>query len=288
MRDVRKNLVGLALVAALGLAAGGCANGAAGGAATAPQAAADPKQALIASTAELQKGNFTFSKTEAQGTSKGSVHLPSRSSRVDMQTKAEKDAPAGSMHMLLVGEDRYVKMKFELAGMDLPSEDELKDMPEMAEFVKTMTEKFSGKTWSHIDLAKVHDDKLKSTLNLENPDVTGSTALLSQVVSAQRGADGGYTGTIDATKVPAALTPWTDKDMTTSAEQLKALPFTATLDGQGRLLTFMVDVPKIGNDAAHKMATTITGYGTATAQSRPPAAEITEAGEDMYKIVNEK
>jgi hypothetical protein len=287
MRDVRNNLVGLALVAALGLVAAGCANGATGGAATPPAAAADPKQALIASTAELQKGNFTFTKTEAQGTSKGSVHLPSRSSRVDIQTKAEKDTPAGSMHMLLVGEDRYVKMKFDLDGVDLPTEDELKDMPEMAEFVKTMTEKFSGKTWSHIDLAKVQDDKLKSTLNLDNPDVTGSTALLSQVVSVQRGADGVYTGTIDATKVPAAQTPWTDKEMTTSAE-LKALPFTATLDGQGRLLTFTVDVPKIGSEPATKMATTFTGYGTATAQAKPPAAEITEATADTYKIVNEK
>ncbi len=172
--------------------------------------------------------------------------------------------------------------------MDLPTEDELKDMPEMAEFVKTMTEKFSGKTWSHIDLAKVQDDKLKSTLNLDNPDVTGSTALLSQVVSVQRGADGVYTGTIDATKVPAAQTPWTDKEMTASAEQLKVLPFTATLDAQGRLLTFTADVPKIGSEPAQKMATTITGYGTATAQSKPPAAEITEATADTYKIVNGK
>jgi hypothetical protein len=286
MRDVRKNLIGLALIAALGVA-GGCADGATGGAAT-PPVAADPKQALIASTAELQKGNFTFTKTEGQGTGKGSVHLPSRSSRIDMQTKAEKDAPAGSIHMLLVGEDRYLKMKFDLAGMDLPTEDELEDMPEMAGFVKAMTEKFSGKTWSHVDLAKLKDDKLKSTLNLDNPDVTGSTALLSQVVSAQRGAGGGYTGTIDATKIPAAQTPWTDKEMTTSAQQLKALPFTATLDPQGRLLTLSVDVPKIGTEPAHKMVTTITGYGTATAQSKPPAAEITEATEDMYKIVNEK
>jgi hypothetical protein len=278
----------VAVLATLGLGLGACNSA---GAPTAQETRstipADPKQALTASTRELQKGNYTFSHANHEQTVKGAMHLPSRSMGASTTMTGEEK---GNVDVRYVDPDGYVKIKvnslseFDEAG-DL---DELAADPEtakLAESIKQMKLMLSGEKWLHVDPAKIRN-KDDFTLGLENPDMTGSGHLMAAVVTAQKTAEREYAGTLDATKVATLDTPFDGEILKAIGDKAKALPFKASLDEQGRLVKLVLDVPAGGKIPAHQQTTEITGYGTATAQQKPAAAEVMEMPEDSYDMFN--
>ena len=66
-------------------------------AANSPSAAAavpaDPKEALLASTKEIEKGNFTFTLAGDGVTGQGLVHKPSNSARIAMTIDEPEPSP---------------------------------------------------------------------------------------------------------------------------------------------------------------------------------------------------
>ncbi len=60
-------------------------------------------------------------------------------------------------------------------------------------------------------------------------------------------------------------------------EKAKSIPLTATLDPQGRLTQFALDIPAAGADKAHRIEVRYTNYGKVAAASPPPAADTVEA-----------
>ncbi|GAA0816731.1 hypothetical protein [Spirilliplanes yamanashiensis] len=287
-----------ALALATGLALAGCNNagtagagadaGAGPGATTAPAVPADPKAALAASTAELKKGDYTFTVAAVDQNATGNAHMASTSA--SLVSESTDPEAKGTFEFRVVGTDHFMKIKMDLgdAGQDLGDLGELGDSPEMkklADTLKQMQEMFSGKYWSKLDTAKV-TSKMATRFDAANPDITGSAALLDGVVTAEKQADGSYAGTLDATRSGPGQQLWTSKELTQHAEKLKAVPFVATLDAQGRLASLTIDVPGVGSNTAGEYKTTITGYGTGKPVEAPPAAETREATAQTYEMLN--
>ncbi|MEV4479316.1 hypothetical protein [Micromonospora coxensis] len=235
--------------------------------AAAPATSADPKQALLDSTKEISKGNFTFTMSGAgEFDGSGTVHTPSKSAELKMvsgQTSA--DDVAMTMHLVFIDTDSWVKL--EIGG-------------EMADAIPAF-KAMKGK-YQHIDRSKVKGaDELE--FDFSDVDPAGSDALVKAVTDVKRTGEGTYAGTLDATKV-------TDSDVM-DAETVKglgdkagALPFTATLDAQGRLTEFTVQMPAVGDTAAHAMTVKYADYGTATAVQKPPAKQVVEASDQVYEM----
>lgn len=284
-----------ALALATGLALAGCNNAgtAAGtpagpGATTAPAAPADPKSALAASTAELKKGDYTFTVAAVDQKATGNAHMSSTSA--SLVSESTDPEAKGTFEFRVVGADHFMRIKMDLgeAGQDLSDLGDLGDSPEMkklADSLQQMQEMFSGKYWSKLDTDKV-TSRMATRFDADNPDITGASALLDGIVTAERKADGSYAGTLDATKTGAGQQVWTARELSEYAAKLEAVPFTATLDAQGRLGALTIDVPGVGSNTAGKYTTTITGYGTGKPVEAPPAAETREATAQTYEMLN--
>jgi len=271
---------------ALALTACGGKTGATADVAATP---ADPKQALAASTAGIKAGNYSFTATSPDGPDvKGVVDIPSRTASLDMAI--EQDGGKGLMQFRIVEPDRYVKMKMDLGQ----SAEQLKQMEQLAEEnpslkktvagLKSMVEMFSGKNWMHIDMSKLKGDDFQ--ISIDNPDLVGVGALTDGVVTAERTATG-IAGTLDVTRVKGDDQMFSESAFKgLAAEKAKALPYEATLDAEGRLTAFVLDVPKFADTPAGKWKVAFTGYGAASKQEAPPAAEVKEMTADGYKVLN--
>jgi hypothetical protein len=235
----------------------------------------DPKAALAASTSGLNAGNYAFTAAMPDAQLTGVVHVPSKSAALQIDSKAT-DGP-GKFEFRLVDPDRWVRMSIDVKamtqGVDLTD-------PAMKPLVDTL-KLFDGKTWMHVDLSKVKNaDDLG--LDLAKPDVTGASALLAGVVTAQ-GDKHTVTGTLDATKAGDEIGGFDTDDVKAMGEAAKSLPYSATLDDQGRLTHLELDVPKAGETPAGKWTLDLTGYGAQQPQTKPdgPVKEMPASGYEM-------
>lgn len=276
MRTSRGVLAGAAVATVL--AATGCATGGTG----TPTAPADPRQALLASTAAVEQGNFSFTVTGHEEKSTGSVHLPSRSAAMNATTTGTDGTAA--MQFRYVEPDRYVRMKMDMAGLgDLAELEKDPSTAALAAQFRQMREMFSGKKWMHVDTSRVKNAK-DLDINLDDPDITGASAMLDTAVTVQSAAPGRWTGTLDLTKVPNTKVPWSTTEAQKAGAALAAVPFEAGADGQGRLSTLSLRLPAVGDAPAHERVIAFSGYGAAVAQQKPPVAETIDAPESAYKM----
>jgi hypothetical protein len=265
-------LAGLAMIASLGLATAGCGNGNDSDSSNDTATAASPtpvdaKQALADSVKALAEGNFKFTMADHEATGSGSVHEPSKSAQMDMTIK---DADGeGKIGFVVVGQDQWIKMDFG---------------PEINQLLKL------PKKWMHIDPAKVKDSETLKEMsvdfgNADEIDPAGSGTILKAVVTAEKTADGTYSGTVDLTKATDA--GMVDEEVVTKlADKAKAIPFTATVDGQGRLTKLSLDMPAAGDVPAHKLEASYSDYGSATEAKKPPAGQTQEAPASAYELLN--
>jgi hypothetical protein len=249
-----------------------------------PAQPADARQALAASTAGLRAGDYSFAETLPGTTARGVVHLPSRSASMDVTGSA--GSGPGGMQFRLVDADRYVKMKVDMGD----AAEQLKHLAgdpaatRAAAGLRSLIELFSGKYWLHLDPAKVHNEQLQ--VDLDNPDLTGASDLLAGVESATRTGDR-ITGTLDASRARRNSTTFDVDEFDNLGDEAKSLPYSATLDAQGRLSRLVLDLPAVESSPAAKWTIDITGYGAAAPQPTPPAAEVRELTPDAYQVIND-
>ncbi|WP_446218354.1 hypothetical protein [Micromonospora sp. IBHARD004] len=236
------------------------------GASAAPAVPADPKEALLASTKEIQKGNFTFAIDGGEFTGGGTVHLPSKSAEMKMGSgQSGTDDASMNMHLVYIDTDSWVKLEF--GG---PMADSIPGFKAM-----------KGK-YQHLDRTRIKDAK-ELEFDFSDVDPGGSDALVKAITDVKATGEGAYAGTLDATKV-------TDTDVLDAdtvkglGDKAGALPFTAKVDPQGRLTEFAVQMPAVGDTAAYTMKVTYADYGAATAVQAPPASQVVEASEQTYEM----
>jgi hypothetical protein len=249
MKNLRGFVVPVAITVLVGLGVSGCGDSSstaapeAGAATTAP---ADPKAALAASTKELAGGNYAFKATSPDADAEGVVHIPSKSGSIKLEGKTEGFAI--HMDLLLVDADRWVRMS-------TPQGKSILD------------EKADPDTWFHVDASKLSKDA-DFGVDVSQPDMLYVGTIVTAATTVQGDAHT-ITGTIDGTKITsedAFLDSQTIKDVGAAAS---ALPFTATLDDQGRLTKLVIDVPKAGDTAAGKWTVELSGYGEQKALTKP-------------------
>ncbi|NBE81396.1 hypothetical protein [Micromonospora rubida] len=239
---------------------------AAGKASAAPVVPADPKEALLAATKEISKGNFTFTIADADTSGGGKVHLPSKSAEMKVaSTNTDGEDFSVDMHLVFTETDSWVKLDFTGSIADMFPE--LKDR--------------KGK-YQHLDRTKIKGAK-DLEFDFADVDPAGTEALTKAVTDVKKTGEGTYGGTLDATKVTGSdlLDESTVEGL---AGKASALPFTAKLDAQGRLTEFAVQVPAVGEDKAHEVKVNYADYGAATAVQQPPANNVVEAPDDIYKM----
>ncbi|BCL15676.1 hypothetical protein [Micromonospora sagamiensis] len=225
----------------------------------------DAKEALLASTKEISKGNFSFTINGGELNGTGKVHAPTKSAEMSMTGGDAASADLTmEMHLVFIDTDTWVMVQF---GGSMATA-----MPKQAT---------SGK-YQHLDRSRIKGiDQLEFDFN--DVDPAGSAALTKAITEVRKTGDGLYAGTIDATKA-------TDSDILDAdalkalAGQASALPFTAKLDAQGRLVELGLEVPAAGSAPAQNLVVTYADYGTTTAVQKPPADQVVEASEDVYKM----
>jgi hypothetical protein len=279
----REKFASLVLATVLGVALAGC--GSTDGGTPTAKPPADPKAALAASAAGLQAGDYAFTAESPKGKSNGVVHLPSKSANLVMLL--DEEGAQGSMAFRFVDAERYVKFDVDTSAMtaDLDKIDTSdREAAEMVKGLRDLVDMLSGKKWQHVDVSKINEPD-EFSLDERNGDLTGASELLTGVVTAQGDART-ITGTLDATKPDLANSPWDTADMTAMGAAAKSLPYTATLDDQGRLTKLALDAPKSGETPAGTWTLEIKGYGTQAAQAKPAGGETEKMSAQGYEMLN--
>ncbi|MEV7329148.1 hypothetical protein [Micromonospora sp. NPDC093244] len=239
---------------------------ASGSSPSAPAVPADPKEALLASTKELGKGDFTFTLAGADTTGGGLVHKPSNSAQFTVKFGDASEDVSIEMDMIYIDSESWVKM--DMGGA-------------MAAAIPGAT-KNKGK-YQHLDKTKIKDIK-DLQLDPETLDPLASDALVKGMTEVQKTGEGAYAGKIDITTAATDSAALDEEVVTALGAQAKALPFTAKLDPQGRLTELVISVPAAGETAAHEVKIGYTGYGAGTGAKKPPADKVVEAPAETYEM----
>ncbi|WP_243709641.1 hypothetical protein [Micromonospora sp. 15K316] len=223
----------------------------------------DPKEALVASTKELEKGNFTFTLAGDGVTGEGLVHKPSNSAQMTMKIDDGSGSTMG-LDMVYIESESWVKVDLgELADM-IPGAAAMKDK------------------YQHLDKSKIQDGAL--SLDLTKPDPGDSATMIKAITEVQKTGEGAYSGKLDASGVTDSDA--LDQDLIKAlGAQAKSLPFTAKLDAQGRLSELVLSIPAAGETKAHEIKVAYADYGTATAAEKPAADKVVEASEQTYEML---
>jgi LppX/LprAFG-like lipoprotein len=260
MRTPRLAGLGLATMATAAFAVAGCDNGtatpAAGASGTpsavAPSAtltgSADPAavSALSKAVGLLDTTSFTVTATSGTG----------------FKLTGSIDAPKGNATAQLTasGPNAEINIKTLLLGNDLYAQ------------VPGITK---AGTWTHLDGSRL---PAGATIGLKpgQIDPIGTANILGTATDVSSSGPNAYAGSLDLSKAAgmAGLSQVTIDGYGAAAQKV---PFTATLDDQGRLTKMTVTPPQ-----GDPIDVTYSGYGQPVSAARPAASAITEAPDSFY------
>ncbi|GAA2613310.1 LppX_LprAFG lipoprotein [Paractinoplanes durhamensis] len=257
MRTPRLTGLGLATVATAAFAMAGCDNGSATPASSAPapsvaagpsSGAADAGAVSALSKATALLGTTSFGLTATSGTG--------------FKLTGAIDAPGGkgTAQLTASGPNAEINIKTLLIGNDLYAQ------------VPGITK---AGTWTHLDGSRL---PAGTTIGLRpnQIDPVGTANLLGAATDVKETGTNTYAGSLDLTKAAglAGLSQVTIDGYGTAAQNV---PFTATLDDQGRLSKLTITVPQ-----GDPIDVTYADYGAPVNATAPAAAEVTEAPDSFY------
>jgi hypothetical protein len=240
-----------------GSASGGTSGGPTAGGSSAPAAIApgDAKDALVAATTKTQGTTSTFTLKSTIG-STGSGKLDPTKKVFSSTLDATALGKTVHTESVVSGTDIYLKLSLQLPGVD-PNK------------------------WIHVDTTKA---KSLAAFGLGDPaDPTATKAFAASIVSAQSTGGGTYKGTIDLTKNPAiALSTQVQQ----AGDAVKAVPFDATIDGQGYLTQIVTHMPALGATVPASTTTvTFSDLGKSVTIDVPTQADTQEAPAALYAVL---
>jgi len=244
-------VAGLSLVAALSFGVAGC-NKATGSVSPDSRAtsAVPQESALDAFTAAVQKLNDdTVHVTMTMTGVKASGDIDPIPKKASMVVRLSYGGQDMKVNVVMVGDNLYLKVS------GLPS------LPDK---------------WLHLDASQVGEGSPLGMLSKDDP--TGANNLIETVVNVRRAGERGFNGTLDLTKSATA----DEKTLDVLGDKAKAVPFTATVDDQGRLTSTVVDLDAV-NSALGKVETTYSDFGASVTVEKPAADETVEAPAEIVK-----
>lgn len=136
--------------------------------------------------------------------------------------------------------------------------------------------------WLSVDKTKIGTTGLAASLAPTADSVTPET-YLAGIVSAEKVNDTEYKGVVDLGVSAPKLAPAAEIAKLT-AEQ-KKVPFTATLDSQGRVTKIVLKLPGMGTFPAADFTTTYSDYGAPVTVTKPAAADIAPMPDLFYQFL---
>jgi hypothetical protein len=252
-------LPGLAIIAALALGAAGCTNGTPTPASSPSASGTDVLNAAVAKTkGKSYHFNLTYGTAlTGDGDSSG-------------------DGAATSMNITLADAVSGVTVK--VGALVLPSDAYAKvDLGPAAGAMIGI----SPDTWLHIDPAKAPG---AARLGIKpGVDIFGPDTYVKGVATATVSSPTEVTGTLDLSKSAPPGVASTEAAKLDASQRV--VPFTATLDDQGRISKIVVKLPAIGVSPASDLTSTYSNWGVAVDQNKPPADKTVEAPALLYTFL---
>ena len=268
MRRIHPGLALVSLVAVAGMAAGCTRSATSPGASAAPSSApASSAQAALGAKARLLAGVTALTRT----TSAFTVTL----SGPALATAGGTTTMTGGLDP--VGKAAAVDTKITAAGSTLQLSYILRSD---AMYLKLVGVPGLTNKWMKIDPAKL--PATQRAMFSAGADPTGVASTVQGVVDATETTPGTITGTIDLSKAAGSLAFSRDR-IAELAPADRVVPYTATLDGQGRLTDLTLTMKVSGQDL--KSETVYHDFGAPVAADAPPAADVTEASDLIYQIL---
>jgi hypothetical protein len=254
-------VVALCVLATAGLATASCSakNQASGGSPSVTSSPTPPSaKDVLLSAKSFDQSTYDFQVKQAGVSGSGKMDPVNKAAQVNISGNVAGQSLA--MGFILIGSDMWLK-----------------------EDLGAAANKHFGinkSKWMHVDQSKI---KNKAALPVDSSGAAsiGTSDMLTGLVSVQRTDDTHFTGTMDVTNANNLLSP--DKTVLTRVgDKAKAVPFTATLDGQGRLSDLKVD--GTGIDPGLSIETTFSNFGGTATITKPAGAIPAPAG--VYTILN--
>jgi hypothetical protein len=261
----RTATAGLGLVAALTFALAGCTD-TTGSPTVTPSAtpsgtgsaSADPAAAaaLAQAAAKLSESTFKLTTTAGPNTSvTGVMDPPNKLGQTKLTTTVQNTTV--TIESIMAGEDIYLK-------------------------ISGLPEGLSSK-WLHVDVQRLSPDSQLGFTPGEFDPASTERVLKTATDVRQVGANT-FVGTLDLTKLTGVATLGS-KTVVSLGDEATAVPFEATTDAQGRLIMMKIDLPKIAGESARPIETRYSDFGAPVNIQKPPASEVVEAPDLVYKTL---
>lgn len=268
MKLVLKRAVAVVVAVGVVFGAGACAGTASEAdkatAGATPTRSVEPKEALANSLTSYDKGVYAVTFTAYDGTGTAKVDATKKNAHLK-QASNDPDFTF-SMELLALGTDTFMKI----------------DMGEAAKLPGL--ELATGKKWLHVDRSKI-ENFADLGIDVTRTDFLSLRAMLGSAQSVQAAGERKYTGTLDLSKDENS--PLTDGDLLDAlGTKASAVPFTATLDAQGRLVELVLDVPAAGEAKAQQLKIALSEYGAVTFPAAPTGGDVVEAPAGVYEMLN--
>jgi hypothetical protein len=250
---IRRFVTGLGVLSALTMVAG-CGGNAdpsgdspGGAPSTTSVAPADAKEELTAAARKLNETTMKIDLTSPGTTSTGTL---------DPQRKL------GDMTMTVAAAGRQLEIQIRTIGTDVYLQADGLPGAEAGKWLKIDGARLAGSTFD---------------VYPEN-DPAGTGKLLNALSDVKKDGPGMFSGTIDLTKTSP------NPAVAALGDKVKALPFAAKVDDQGRLTSTEIDMNAI-DAAAGKTTATYSDFGSPVSVEPPPAGETVPAPDEVVKLL---
>jgi len=256
-------------LAVIGLAIGGCT----GGNTTSTTSSASPstaatstgpagaKDGLLNAIAPLTKTSYKYTLSSGGLTGQGANDPAARVATLALTgtaTNSQQQGGSITINVLAIATDLWMKLDFGSANSTL---------------------KISTDKWFHIDATKLGANP---SLPVDPNGGANTAALLKNAVDVKQTDGTHYSGTVDLSNGTVS-TPLGQPDIDRLGAKAKAVPFTATVDSQGRLSDMKLDFPSV-DPQIPAVSSTYTDYGSTVTAAKPDPAQIQEAPDSLYQI----
>ncbi len=253
---------GIGIIAAATFAFAGCtATGTPSTTVTTTTPEISPAEALTAALGKLKGQSYDVNLTDRGGTltAHGSVNGAENSASISEQGTLEGQHI--SISATEVDTNLWVKLDFGPLNAQLS---------------------LDRSKWMLVDKSRI--TKASGTpFDLAGPDAFGITGLLTSVSGVTRSDATHLAGTVDLTAATGVNKPAAG-DLTKAGAAAKTVPFTVTLDDQGRLVDLKIKASGAAADLAGQLV--ITNYGSPGPITTPPAVDVIPAPPVLYEVLN--
>lgn len=260
MQSRRLATTSVSFLAALSLATAAC-NATGPGSATAtptPSGSAtsvDARQALAGAVTEMGKTSYKVSLTAGPASGTGSMDPTGQQGQLAMSVFA--GSTTMKIDTVLAGPDMWVK----LTG------------------IPAIPDK-----WLHLDAKRLPEGAgVGLGVRPGQLDPARADRLVAAVTDVQQTGTGTFKGTLDLTRATGSGA--LDKSTVDAlGDRARSIPFEATVDAQGRLTNFKLDLGQV-RGISMKVDVTYSDFGAPVTVTRPAAADVVEAPEAVYTVL---